>query len=324
MPAQQIRHRKQNVVNFEPGNPESEKLKTGFVFRELYIRLDGKVNISSAGTAGSAPLNPEGIIKRLELVIDGNTTLRSFDGHALRDFTKRMYNTRGERITVDESATGDQEFTSYMVIPLWMPKSMRPIDTAVDSSPFNSFEVQITWGDLADIVGDATATWVNEPTVSVRSLESFGVKPPGNQWRSYNQRSKITAANDALQIPLKIGEAYRGFHIRTMSGNPQQPARDVLNNLKLVSGSEVYADLDESDLANIDLVRKDQDSIVPGYYFLDLVTDGMLTETLDTNGFSEIYLELDVNAPTNAQLDLWPQLFLPVRGEDGGGKGGGK
>jgi len=259
----------------------------------------------------------------LELVIDGNTTLRSFDGHELRDLTKAMYNTYGERSTVAEDTTGDQSFESYMVIPLWMPKSMRPIDTAVDSAPFNSFEVQVTWGDIADIVGDATATWVEEPKLKIRSLESFGVRPPGNQWRSYNQRVKISAANDALQIPLKIGEAHRAFHIRTMSGDPQQPARDVLNNLKLVSGSEVYFDLEESDLVNIDLIRKDQDAVRTGYYYMDLVTDGMLTETLDTQGFSEIYLEADVNAPNNAQIDVWPQLFMPVRGEDGGGGNGG-
>lgn len=311
--------RKQKPVSYNANNPISEKLQLGFVYRELYFRLHGEVNITAAGTAGSAPESPEAIIKRLELVIDGNTRLRVTDGPALAQLQHVFFGTAGERTTVDPTTTGAQTFSSYMVLPLWIPHSLRPIDTAVDSSQFSSFEVVVTWGSVSDIAGDATATFSVNPELQIRSLESFGVTPPGNQWRTYTVKQNIAAANTAFQIPLTIGNMYRGFQIRTRAGNPAAPVDTVLNNLKLVSGSTVYFDLSADDLKNINIVRKNMDSAQAGYYFIDMVTDGYMTEAIDTLGFSEIFLEADVNAPSGAVIEVFPQEFIPVRGNASGG-----
>lgn len=322
MPAQNIRFRKQRPNAFLKGNPVEEKLKLGFVYRELYFRLHGTVNVTAAGTANSAPMNPESIIKRLAVIMDGNNTLRVTDGPALRELTRTYYGTYGHHSVVDPTSVAQQSFDSYLVLPIWMPHSLRPIDTALDSSPLSNFTYEISWGDISDIVGDATAAWVTEPQIECRSLESFGVSPPGDQWRSYSISQPIAAANTQMQIPLTIGNMVRAFQIRTLANNGAgvaAPARSVLNNLKLISGSETYFDLDEYDLANLGTIRKNVDSIDTGYYYVDMVTDGYMTEALDSLGFSELYLEADVNAPAGARIDVWPQEFVPVRGKQGSG-----
>jgi hypothetical protein len=64
-----------------------------------------------------------------------------------------------------------------------------------------------------------------------------------------------------------------------------------------------------------DDLRQGDNNDVDGWYFVNLATDGLLSESIDTLGFSEFLLESDVNAPgTTDVLTVYPLQVIPVRG----------
>jgi hypothetical protein len=131
---------------------------------------------------------------------------------------------------------------------------------------------------------------------------------------------------------------YRGFLMEFTDGGQDQP--DILNNFKMVSGSTVFADVhaqddvlpqwedirkgtvpsyDDADNAYDDLRRSD-DSRLEGWYFYDHVTDGFLTEGIDTLGFSEFKLSLDVSKGAGTtKVTVVPLQVIPLRGNSGNG-----
>jgi hypothetical protein len=63
-------------------------------------------------------------------------------------------------------------------------------------------------------------------------------------------------------------------------------------------------------------LQRSDSSNQAGWYFVDLVTDGYLSDAIDTLGFSEFYLELDVAVGAGTtKIDILPIQITPVRGK---------
>lgn len=314
------------VIEFSAGNNVFEKLDRGWVYRELYLELTGVVNISAGGSASSAPLNPESIVKRLRIRRNNTNDWYSLDLHALRQWSRIFFPTHGDvgQASIDPSTTGDQTFRSFIIVPLWHPQVAKPLEWALNGIQATDIRIEVQWGNLADLIGDATGTFVTEPQVIVHKyVHTGGAVPPHRGWRLTNMVSEsVDAASSNLRLELTPGEVYRGFLIRTLAGTPAAPVRTVLNSLALMSGSETFFEIDESALAHVSPLRKDQGRIVDGVYFWDLLGDGYATEGLDTRNWQEVSLKADVNAPAGAKIDIFPAELLPNRQQSQGGNAG--
>lgn len=308
------------VVEFSSGNNVFEKLDRGWVYRELYFELYGEVNISTAGTADTNPMSPEAIIKRLRLRRNNTNDWYSVDFHALAQFSRIFFptTTRVGYQSIDPTVTGNQPFQVYLIVPLWQPQVAKPLEWALNAIQATDLRLEVQWGTIGDLVGDAVATFDVEPQLTVHKyVHTGGGVPPHRGWRLTNMvKETIENASSNLRLELTPGEMYRGFLIRTLANNGagvQAPARSVLNRLSLMSGSETFWEVREKDLAFIAPIRKDQDQVVDGIYFWDLLGDGYATEGLDTRGWQDISLKADVNAPAGAQIDVFPIEMLPNR-----------
>jgi len=311
------------TVEYSANNMRFRKLDRGWVYRELYLELTGSVTISGAGNSGSAPLSPEGIIRRLRLRKNTTNDVISMDFHALAHFTRVFYPTQGDvgYSTVDPTSATTQDFRVYVVVPLWHPQVAKPIEWALNAINLNDLRLEVDWGGIADVVGDATATWSTEPELRVsKYVHTGGAVPPHRGWRITNQISAaIDTAASGRRLELQPGEMFRGFLIRTQSGSTRAPARDVINELSLSTGSETFFKVTESDLAFIPTIRKDGGAVDTGYYFWDMLGDGYGTEALDTRGWNDLSIIADVSAPTNAYIDVYPVELLPSRQGNGNG-----
>jgi len=324
--AQSVRWRQQKPVDFVANTPQTIKLRRGFVYRALFLELSGTVNITAAGTAAPTG-SPDQIMRRIKLLMNGNNTIRSYDGPSLRELNRVWFNQTPLITTVDPTAAGAQSFKSYLCLPLWSPRTIKPFTTALDSSPLSQFELEVDWGDISDIVGDATATFTSDPIVKVKSLESFGAIPGGALWRSFVLSENVPGANSAMQVQLPVGQQYRQFLFRTsyLDGSNRKIYSDsVINNVKLISGATVYFDMTHDDLVGAEAMLDDILALPAGAYSVDLVTDGYLTEAPDTFGFSEFFLEFDLqpDAGGSTTLEIFPQQIVPVRAQSHHGSGG--
>jgi hypothetical protein len=331
---QQVRRRKQVNVNYESNSKVSERLSRGMVYRELYIRLKGAATTTAGNNtkANTARGDEWGVIKRIDIIANNTDVIRSISGNELWwlnyfFFGKIPFITAA----LGDGATANPPFDSTLILPFWMPRSLRPMDTALDARELSDLKIEITWGAYTDVNSAATA-WTTEPVVEVHSLESFNVKGPFSQWRIYTIEKEITATNAQFQVQLPVGPMYRGFMFATTDAGVDDA--DIINNMKIKSGTTIYADIPQDILFQADAIRRGDprswDSTAEGYdslrrgtpnglggwLFYDHVTDGYLTEAIDTLGFSEFELELDVTVGAGTtKLYVSPLQVIPVRGK---------
>lgn len=336
MPRQEVRRRKQRTVNFQANSKVSEPLSRGMVYREIFLRLQGQPTLTALNnTAAKTQRGDEwGVIKEINLVANHTDVIRTIDGNALWWLNWFLYRKAPKvEVTLGDGATANPSFDSTLILPLWFPQSFKPIDTALDSRQLSDLKVEILWGDFDDINSDATA-WTVEPTIEVHSLEAFNVTGPFSQWRIFPDEREIVASNPRFQILLPVGPMYRGFMMNFTDAGVD--AGDILNNLKVKAGSTIYADLPREVLKQVheervalprsfsgtayDDLRIGNDNSLDGWYFYDHVTDGRLSESIDTLGFSEFELELDVTIGAGTtKVIVYPMEIVPVRGQQRNG-----
>lgn len=375
--AQQVRRRHQKNITYEENSKTSELLGRGMVYRELYFKLRGQIDVANTeNIIGSMTVGNEwGVVKRIEIIANNTDVLRSISGNQLWWLNYFMYGNPphvepglGDYMagTTAQPGTADPDFASWLIMPFWMPRSLRPMDTALDARELSDLKVEITWGDPLDVVDPITApAWITEPVLEVHSLESFNVSGPFSQWRIFNIQKEITANNTQFQVILPVGPLYRGFIINTTGlytagagVNKQVDDPNILLNLKIKSGTTIFTDVPASCLRQIDSGLRSSipqpyasgaaqyidaqaapEIIAPSpgggfydylrrgpifnnqnaWYYYDHVTDGFLTESIDTLGFSEFELELDVllstiATPFTTQINIMPLQIIPVRG----------
>lgn len=336
--AMQPRIRKQTTVEYSSNNVVSKQMGRGMVYRQLMIRLTGAPTLTNVNNTRAKTKNGDewAVVKKIRIVANGTDVIKDISGNALWWLNRFLYKIP-PRITpaIGDAATANPPFDSVLILPFWMFDTVNPMDTALDSSQLSSLEIQVQWGAFTDINGDATA-WTTEPTLDVWSTEVIlpvGANRLFSNWRLFAIEQAITATNPQFQVQLPVGFMYRGFMIQTTDAGVDEG--DIMTNLKLVSGTTVYADIaaganvlqqfgtlqkgvyspyDEGGNVYDDLRRSDE-AKPAGWYWMDMVQDGLLTEAVDSLGFSELTLELAVTVGAGTtKVTVWPLQIIPVRG----------
>lgn len=324
---QEVRRRQHATVNYSLNAKVNATLGRGMIYRHLMLRLQGAPTLSAANNTQAKTKKAEewAVVKRIDIIANGSDVLKSLSGEALWWHNYLLFGAVPRvTATLGDGSTANVAFDSMLILPFWMLRGIKPFDTALDAQALSDLKIEITWGTFSDVNGDATG-WTTEPSLEVYSLESFN--PPANaafsQWRIFEIEKTITAATTQFDIDLSVGPLYRGFVLNTVSDDVD--VATILNNIKLISGTTVYADLraevlrDEYRVMNgiplDEVARRSTSSSAAGWFVLDMVTDGRLSEGIDSLGLAELKLQLDVAAPgTVDKVRVWPQQIIPVRG----------
>jgi hypothetical protein len=323
---QQVRIRKQNIVTFSASNIISEKLSRGMVYRELMLRLRGSPTVSSTdNTSAKTKLGDFwNVIRSLKIIANHTEVLKHVRGRDIWAMNYKWFGMKPEKTsTLGDGETANPSIDETLILPFWMPRSAKPIDTALDAKQLSGLDVEVEWGDYTDVNGDASG-WEKEPSLQVYSLESFNISGPFSQWRLYPIEDEVTSDNPEFQVNLPVGPMYRGFTIFATDGGAL--AGDIINNIKLRSGSTVFEDIN-SHVANTwfplrngceyNPSMQSDDYDQAGVYYIDHVTDGYNSEAIDTLGFSEFTLELDVSVGSGTtKVVIYPDQIYPVRGQN--------
>lgn len=334
---QQIRQQFLRTVQYNENNSTKEPLPRGMVYRELYLRLKGQINVgANAYTANNAAPGVEfAVIKSIRILVNGNI-IRNLSGEALDRLNIFQYGINRKAspgFAAAVAANGTIDFDSTMILPFWTPGIIKPITTALDSSKLSSFEIEIQWGNAGDIFVPGTgpvnsATFSVKPTVDVYGLQSFGYSGPFNTTRLTTLVNKSVDVQQQFERAIPIGNMYKSFLINTKSGSVYD-SDDSLNSLSLVSGATQFAKYDAKLLNSVSLQRRGIDgnhnffpnqydtldteamAKIGAWYQLDLVTDGYLSEAIDTLGWSELNLVFDV--AKQCDIYIYPFEIIPIR-----------
>lgn len=325
---QQVRQRQQKIVSYVASSEEDEDMSRGMIYREVYLTLAGTLTVTAGNnTAAKTKRGDEwAVVKKVEIIANNTDVIKSIDGPALYMLNYFLYGTWPQvTALLGDGATANPAFKSTLILPFWMPRSIRPLDTALDSRRLSDLKVKITWGTHTDINGDASGFTV-APSVTVDSLESFNlpVDSEFSQWRIFKQEVTNTATNAAFQIKQDVGKMFRGFMINTTRDGAD--VSDILNKFTWQSGTTIFAQRNANVMQQVHRIRNTLEystaspqkgttfNKLGGWYFYDHVTDGMNTECIDTLGLSEHELELDVTYTSGAEIiRIYPMQLIPVR-----------
>jgi len=307
----------------------SEDLSRGMVYRELQLTLAGQLTATTANNVYANVLRGDewACVKKIEVIANGTQTIKSLSGPSLRWLNYFWFGALPEISPLLGAGGANPTFESTLILPFWMPRAVRPIDTCLDSRILSDLKIEVTWGDYTDINASATG-FTTDPSLRVDSLEAFGIDGQFAMWRLWEIEKSITADNTQFQVQMPVGGMFRGFHIITTDAGVEQG--DILNNFTWKSGTTIFADMkdnvlrstmaaryglshDHNGVAYEDVFIGDNNAYVGNYHY-DHVTDGMLTEAIDTAGFSEHELSLDVSVGAGAtKAIIIPSQVIPIR-----------
>jgi hypothetical protein len=341
---QQIRFRRLGVLPFVNATAFGQKqilpISKGMLFRTMYLNWAGSLTVASAATNAVATLgrgDEWSALGKIEVIVNGSDTIRSFSGHELLEINRFLYGTLPRRSTTMGDATATAPtFDSTLAIPFAMPGTDFPMDTLLDSNKLSDMRLEVTLANPLEIFSTTGPSNISA-NLSVSSNESFGIEGQFTQWNIFPLRNVVSGANAEYQFQLPVSAAYRGFIINAAAGASaaSADAPNSITNVKLKSGTNTLVDIPWRVLVDAMRQFRNHDRgysqgtapAITGAFnnggrssnrnedawaFLDLAMFGYLSEAIDALGFTELYLEFNVAAATT--ITVIPLQLYPVRG----------
>ena len=335
MPGQITRTRKQQVLNYQANSLViSQQLGLGMLYREIALELSG--SITSTGTTNKfSPSTIKGgdewgYVQKIELVVNGGDTIRSFTGEEFRMYNQFLFEKPPRPSQLFNSNASTASFDSTLILPFWDYRGVNPVDTLLDSSKLSDMRVQITWGGPDSATTFTGNTFTVAPTISISSRESYGLKGRFAVTRNFRITNSGAIAQQAqYTVQLPLGNIYKGFFINTKNASGNDLV-DCIDHVQIVSGTNVYLDCDYkclrdwwalrngAQIPRIDTTYAEMPiamsslSLLNGWQYINLLDDGYLTEAIDTYKLSELKLVFTVNQ-TITSMVIIPDQIIPVR-----------
>jgi hypothetical protein len=149
------RRHQQTAIKFTANNPETTLISRAHPIDRIECRLAGTLTIGTAAATALKPLGGLGLIKRLNLSLDGKDVVFSLPGHMLQQVSN-LYTPR-EALTTEPGLTvAAHSFEYHWTLPI----NMGPGEfTLLDPSQRAQIVLEAQWGQASDMVTpDATTT----------------------------------------------------------------------------------------------------------------------------------------------------------------------
>lgn len=310
---------------FAPNSRVSQQVDRGFVYREMYIRLTGALTVAAASNipANMFAGDEWALISDIIIRLNGRDILKRFSGASLRWMNYYWYGGFPIKNASQLGAGGlNPTFDSFLIIPFWMPKSVRPMDFALDTRNLSRVDIEVAFGNFANINSTATGFTV-PPVVQIYLHEITNVQGQFSRWNIFPLTFSPAAAQQRFQMPIPVGYMYRSFLIN-------DPSAILNGNIYLESGPTQWTNIPAllvnsvigvnrrgSQVYEISVTGNNFRSGAPSDNFFnwpyyDHPSDGFNAESIDTFGLSEFYMYADVSGP--GSLTIYPSQLVVPRG----------
>lgn len=307
-----------NTMAFAAGGVGTMDLPITADTEGLHLYLSGNIVVGTQYTAcvteGMAKL-----IQKIEIIKDGET-IYSAPGSIM---SHGNYPRDGGVIRVNPGvtvATQTGEIVGF--IDFAHIGGLNPKDSILRSSKARTFQMRVTWGQFSDMYTGAGAVTSNTLVLKV-AVRAQKPQPGEDMSKDFDpELRRIAVFNDrayansmtADKIQLQTDKLYKAIILRCETAGDLSTA--VLNNVRVLAGSDVLYDLSAAQIA--DQNTHDFEWTLPGGYYVipfSPTPHGLerVTDFLDTHGRKDVYLELNVTggATTKVQVQEWYFEILP-------------
>lgn len=277
----------------------SMDLPRRYLYQNLELVLEGSIVVGVADGTAIPDLAPASLIKNIKITANGKDVIKNISGQNLHLVDYFKYNTQ-PHLTAPAVGVGTHAFKAVLMIDFAEIFNKIAIDTMFNSSGLATLQLEITWGTYADLVTPDTTTtlaWGTTPYIRVNSIEAFGgLDKPLLLNTEYVIQKQVTATADKFQIDLAVGNFYRYLLLKATDAGVRE--NDIINNIKLQSGQEVFVNLNDIDLHYYNKAKYNLETMPAGVYIIDLSRYGSMQDLLNASGMSDLKLELDVTVGT--------------------------
>ncbi len=303
-------------ISFVANQTRTLELPRNYAYRQLELHFDCNITVTET-TAGSVKDSaPAQYIQNIQIRANGRDVIKNIDMatlHRLNQFRRGTRPPVSAPSTTGAVSTTDYSITAIIDFEMW--RAVKPIDSLLNSAQLATLDLIVTFGASDCIFGGAyggTVT-VHSGTLYVSGVESVGVPAdtPFIVNKEFSIEKTITASSNNLQINLPVSNLYRSFLLKTVSDDVC--VNTIIDNIKLQSGTEVFFNKRGADVRDSNKLEVSIESMPNGFYLIDFVKDGRLTESLDTAQLSSLEFILDVNSVgTTDVITIYPvELIQP-------------
>ncbi len=288
-----------------------------YLYRDLILNVDGSLTIT---TAGSPVLKAGGMgsalkmVKRVEVIANGRDTIKSISADAIAAKNMFLFGSK-PKLTETGITAATHAFGGIIHLPFSMPRTIREIDTLLNSGKLSTLELRVTYGADDEMFATAPTTF-SIVKVDVIAHYNFGIRLDGKDepYSAYKEayiEKDVVAASSEFQILLSVGNRYRGFLIECESDGDMVDT--IINKVTIKSGTDIYkaiewAELQEDNRKKFGL----QAQTFVGYGYIDHCPEGRLVDALDASNLSSLEMILDVAHPgTTDKVRVYPCEIVP-------------
>lgn len=257
-------------------------------YRNLILKLTVVDTISTLGSPVLYANTPAQFIKRIEVIADGKDTIKSIGLRAL--LFKNFFNfaTYPRRIVPTLSAAA-LTWTMTVVLPFALVRTIREIDTILDSGKLSTFELRVTCGDSADFYSTLPTTRAFTSAnleVLVSEAVKFDTKPINpSVYKELSIEKQMSATSAEFQILLPVGNIYRGFMIEAESNKVL--VNTLVQDIQIRSGTTVFFKGGWGAIRDANALFNNMETVAyDGMAYVEFCPEGRMVDALDASKLS--------------------------------------
>jgi len=236
-------------VPYQAGTRNTVAIDRDGVLSMLALRL--QYTVSNGATPPTGPLwqTLARLIRRLEVVVNGQDTVVSMNGAHLASRAALEFGTRAWGMDAAIVLTSNAVTTYEVVIPLpfFLPRAVRPDDSSLDLRRADQAVLAVTWGDQSDLFATPGTAAISAVTCSTEGHYYVNAAPTDVFLvRALDlQETANTGSNANLAILQDRGSDmfWRSYHIATLRN--QVAVQNILSgDVRLYAGAFTYMNRD--------------------------------------------------------------------------------
>jgi hypothetical protein len=282
-------------------------------YRHLILRLTVVDTITTLGSPVLYANTPAQFLSRIEVIADGKDTIKSINGRALMFKNFMNYSTYPRR-TVPTLSAAAMTWNLTLVLPFSLPRSIREIDTILDTGKLSTLELRITGGDSANFYSTAPTTRAFTSAnleVLVHEAIKFDTKPVNpSVYKEMSIQRQLTATANEFQLLLPVGNLYRGFLIESIADSV--PVNTIIQEIQIRSGTTVFFKAPWNNVRELNAIFNNMETqAFDGYAYVEFCPEGRLVDSLDSSKLS--MLEAVFNSTligTTDFINIYPEEII--------------
>lgn len=322
-------------IAFNSGNVSTLELPRSFLYKNLFLRLEGAIQVAVANSTLISDEQPLELIRQVQILADGRKLFVSASGRQLYRLAQIQRGVEPVRIGANSGNIATYAFRAFIPIDFEAARMQMPADSYLDPRPYEKVELRILWGTTADLIsgGGATVTFSTAPTIDVTLVHTTkGVDIARFNRLHLADDIPVLQTSQSLTSRIPRSGILAGTLLTALQGTGGRFLGDAVVNFASVRSDNSFLHFDRVDWDDLLFMTQAdyqaQSRISPtltafgatvgqnppiGHAMLDYTEDGMLSSAINVMDLNTLDLVLDVtNVATTDHVQALHVFYEPI------------